>query len=397
VRVTTHQSDEYRNIPLVDGLRAASAVLETYRQDLASAVTGRLHAYLPLAALGVPVEFTPPFAGDVRFAGLTGLHPGDRRLIEMGDRIRDLLARMFARVVAGATEDEVYALWRDLTQDRVAEARARFGAPIGEPPSTTIDVRAAAAASRRGGRRFGPHETVDAQAVTDVALAFDRSLAYPAAVLLESIVAHASGPLRLWVLGRQLQDADQAWLAAAFPDVPMTFLPCDEIGYGPTAVVRPRDAGTTDSDLDWLLLPELLTDVDRVVYLDIDTLVLDDVCHLAGTDLGDRPAAARDSFTSEAGEWRRAGRHLAEPVATELRREILALAALIVLADGFAATECLRLLGHPSVRMGFALASAVVVVVASIVFGLRLERELGVVKGETARTLAGMLQAPLDD
>jgi hypothetical protein len=83
--------------------------------------------------------------------------------------------------------------------------------------------------------------------------------------------------------------------------------------------------------------------------------------------------------------------------ATELRREILALAALIVLADGFAATECLRLLGHPSVRMGFALASAVVVVVASIVFGLRLERELGVVKGETARTLAGMLQAPLDD
>ncbi len=321
VRMFSHQSDDYRYMSATEGIRAADATLAAYQRDLSRAVTGRLHAYLPLTSLGVPVEFKTNNPGDIRFAGLAGLRPGDARLTELRSGIRDLTSRVFDKVLTGAEENEVYGFWRDITRERVAEARARFEAPVADTP-TTIDVAAAVATSRAGSRRFGPHETVDRDTVTDVVLAFDQNLTHPAAVLLESIVAHASGALRLWVLGRGLTDAYQEWLAAAFPSLPITFLPCDRITYDVGGRKRRIPSRITVSTMDRLLLPRMLEDVDRVVYLDVDTLMLDDVCRLARTDLGHRPLAARDSNVSAASEWQRAGRPLPEPLATELRRSM---------------------------------------------------------------------------
>jgi lipopolysaccharide biosynthesis glycosyltransferase len=235
--------------------------------------------------------------------------------------IRDLVSAIFGTILAGAEEDEVYASWRALTRDRVAEARVRFEAPVTDVP-TTIDVAAAVATSRAGSRQFGPPAAVDRDAVTDVVLAFDQNLTTPAAVLLESIVTHASGSLRLWVLARGLTGAYEAWLGAAFPTVPMTFVPCDRITYGPAGRPRRIPARITISTMDRLLLPNLLPDVDRVVYLDVDTLMLDDVCSLAATDLGGRPVAARDSNVLEMEGWQSAVRPLAEEQATELRRRM---------------------------------------------------------------------------
>ena len=147
VRHYSHQADEYRYTSVTDGVRNASEVLADYQRDLDRAVTGRLLAYLPLTALGVPVDFQNPSPGDIRFAGLTGLQPGDARLTELREGIRDLLAKTFETVMAGAGEREVYDRWRELTQDRVAEAKARFEAPVVDPP-TTIDVAAAVATSQ---------------------------------------------------------------------------------------------------------------------------------------------------------------------------------------------------------------------------------------------------------
>ena len=319
VRLYTHQSEDVRTMSLVGGVRAAIARLTEYQRRLDRAVTGRLHAYLPLTSLGVPVEFRVASPGDVRFAGLTDLHPGDARLTAMRDEIRELVAGTFEQVLSGAAEADVYAGWRDRTRERVAEARRRYEAPVSDPP-TTIDVPAAVAASRAGSRRFGPHDAVDRDAVTDVVLAFDQNITFPAAVLVESMLANASGPLRLWVLGRGLPATYPDWLAAAFPSLPITYLPCDQISYGPDGRPRRIPKRITISTMDRLLLPLMLDDVDRVVYLDVDTVMLDDVCRLARTDLGGGPVAARDSNVSEASEWRRAGRHLPEPTATDLRR-----------------------------------------------------------------------------
>lgn len=76
-----------------------------------------------------------------------------------------------------------------------------------------------------------------------------------------------------------------------------------------------------------------------------------------------------------------------------LRREIVLLATMILIGDALAASECLRLLEHPTVRMLAAFATAIAVVVASAAVGRRLERELFLVRGEAARVLAAELQS----
>jgi lipopolysaccharide biosynthesis glycosyltransferase len=319
VRVYSHESPADRDLPAADGLRAALEVLAGYQRDLDRVVTSRLLAYLPLTSLGVPVDFRPGSPGDIRFAGLVGLRPGSPELEAMRGGIRALIAETLEPVLGGEPEEVVYERWREITRERVADARARSEAPLADTP-TAIDVDAAVRTSREGSRRFGPHDAVDRATVTDLVVAFDQNLTYPAAVLLESVVTNASGPLRLWVLGRGLTDAYQEWLAAAFPSTPMTFLPCDRISYEVAGPKRRIPRRITVSTMDRLLLPVMLEDVHRVVYIDVDTLMLGDVCRLAATDLADRPVAARDSNVSEASEWQRAGRHLDEPTATEFRR-----------------------------------------------------------------------------
>ena len=318
-KLYSHQSDEYRNLSVTDGIHLAHDLLGTYQKDLDRAITKRLHGYLPLTSLGVPVDFTFGAKGDVRLAGLTGLLPGDARLSEMRTTLRGLIATVFQGVLSGADEDKVYALWRDVTREAVAEARSRFEAPIVVPPTTT-DVAAAVATSLAGAQRFGPHDTVDPDTVTDVMLCFDQNLTHPAAVLLESIVANATGAVRLTLLGRGLGDDYLAWLAAAFPSVPMTVMSCDHISYAPGGSPRRVIPRITVSTMDRLLAPLLLDDVDRIVYLDVDTLMLGDVGVLARTDLEGHPVAARDTAVSEASEWRRAGTSLTEEAASELRR-----------------------------------------------------------------------------
>jgi lipopolysaccharide biosynthesis glycosyltransferase len=319
VRVYSHQADEYRTLDLADGLRTADRALGAYQRDLDRAITGRLHAYLPLTALGVPVEFRTGSPGDVRFAGLTGLRPDHPRLVELRRGIRDLLGPTLERIIAGAGEDEVYGLWRDLTKARVAEARTRFEAPVVDPPAV-MDTDAAIATCLAGSRRFGPHDQVDPAAVTDVALSFDQNVALPAAVLVESVLANASGPVRLWILCRGIGAAYQDWLGRAFPSLPITFLPCDGIGYGPSGRPRRVPSRITISTMDRLLLPGMLDDVERIVYLDVDTLMVGDVTELARTDLGGAPIAACDTNVGEATGWQRVGRALAEDEALELRR-----------------------------------------------------------------------------
>jgi lipopolysaccharide biosynthesis glycosyltransferase len=196
-----------------------------------------------------------------------------------------------------------------------------------------LDITAAAASSLAGSRRFGPHSTVDSDEVSDVVLCFDENLRWPAAVMLESLTANAQGPVRLWVLGRALSTEYQQWLAAAFPELPMTFLPCDHIDYGPIGRMVQR---VTVSTMDRLLLPHLLEDIDRVVYLDIDTLVLGDIGDLAHLDLHGHPVAARDSSVSEFSEWRLAAKRLPQERAGELQRRM-------GVAHGY---------GHPALNAG---------------------------------------------
>ncbi len=320
VEIVTHADPVYRRLGLVEGIAAASELLADYQRRYHRVVTSRLHSYLPATSLGVPVSFQPHVPGDVRFEGLHGMEPQLPAFEQMRDGIRELIALTFGRIVEGGEREEIYAYWRELTADRVAEAKERFEAPP-RPFRTAVDLAAHVEQVRAGRRAWGPHATVDPAEVTDVAVSLDGNFKAMLPVTLESLVSNASGPVRLWVTGRGLDEDYQRWVHEAFPEVPMTFLPYDGIDYG---VVGRLIRHITVATMDRLLLPDVLPDLDRITYIDIDTVTEGDVCRLAGIDLGGKPLAARTTPFSGALIWRQAGNHLDPDRAAELRRTMCA-------------------------------------------------------------------------
>jgi lipopolysaccharide biosynthesis glycosyltransferase len=342
--VLSHAVDEYREMTLVEAMRTARALMAERQGLFSRVVTSRLHAYLPFVALGVPVEFRPHRPGDVRFPGLTGLTPGSPPLQRMQSSVRELLAEIFGLIVDGADETDVYARWRELTADRTERARARFAA-VSEPPAPSIDLAQTVETCRAAARRYRPASRNGSSGdAVDVALWVDADRTDAAAVLIASILANTSAPVRAWLLTRGVTpDFDQR-LVAMFRDTAITVLPLDHVVPPPR--VQPADA-------DRLLLPELLTDLDRVVYLDVASLVLGDLAELARLDLAGHPLAARDSYLAANREWRRIASPLPQRRASEWLRSMIAGQpfndpalddAVLVLdlqrlrADGFSAT-----------------------------------------------------------
>ncbi len=320
--VLSHAVDEYREMTLVEAMRTARALM-TERQGLFSrVVTSRLHAYLPFVALGMPVEFRPLRPGDVRFPGLTGLTPGSPPLRRMQRTVRELLAEVFGLIIDGADEAVVYARWRELTADRVESARARFIAPS-VPPASSIDVAEAVETCRAAARRYRPVPRNGGNRATplggasaiDVVLCVDADRTDAAAVLIASIVANASAPVHVWLLTRGVTPEFDQRLVTTFPDTAITVLPLDHVAAPPR--VQPVD-------VDRILVPDLLADVDRVVYLDVASLVLGDLAELATLDLAGHPLAARDSYLAANREWRRIASPLPQRRASEWLRSMIA-------------------------------------------------------------------------
>lgn len=298
---------------LVQRLRAAMRQLQAFRDRYDGLVTSRLDAYLAATSLGIPVDFRPRRTSDVRLCGLLGMQPGSQPFTEMRDGIRDLVAEILGMVLAGSSEPDVYARWRDLTSRRVREARLRSEAATKLAVPEPISVAAMVETAHRESRRFGTRPA-DGE-VTDIALSLDQNLMRQFPVTLEALVGNASGALRLWVTCRGLTESYQRWVADAFPDVPMTFLPCDHVDYGEIGRMLPHITVTT---MDRLLLPELLEDLERVTYVDIDAVALDDVCELAAMDLRGAPFAARTYVNRAVDVWRFAGTHLSRELGEEL-------------------------------------------------------------------------------
>lgn len=320
VEMVTHADPVYRRLGLVEGVEAASDLLADYQKRYHRVVTSRLHSYLPATSLGVPVNFQPHVPGDVRFEGLHGMKPDLPAFTQMRDGIRHLIAETFGKVLDGASKDEVYAAWRELTAPLVAEAKERFRAPA-RPFQTHVDVDALVAQVRANEHAYGPHDSVDPATVTDVAFSTDANFRHLLPVTIESLVTNAKGPVRLWVTGRGLDLDYQRWVADAFPDVPITFLGFDGVDYG---VIGRMIEHITVATMDRLLLPDVLPELTRITYIDIDTVTEGDVCELAATDLGGKPLAARTSMFAGSVVWRQAGDLLDPDRAAELRRTMSA-------------------------------------------------------------------------
>ncbi len=304
-------------------LRGAWERLTALRSGYGRLITGRLHLALAAASAGVPTEFAATPRGEGRWAGLTEAIAREDVRVAMAARLRGLVETATDAIARGGTTADVHAAWREHTLPLVAEARERYQRPPAAR-DTGLDVTELVATTVPGRRSFGPPRPADTpdRPVTDIVIAFDQNLVWPAAVLLESVVAGATRPVAIWILARGIGSAYQEWLGRAFPETPITFIPCDRIAYDVGGPKRRIPRRITVSTMDRLLAADILPQLTRVVYLDIDMLAMGDVTELGTMDLEGKPLAARDSNVSEVSEWHRAGRGLTETEALELRRSM---------------------------------------------------------------------------
>ena len=318
----THGDVTYRHADLVEGTYHAIELLEDYQKRFHRIVTSRLHSYLPADLAGRQREVRPHIPGDVRFDGLLR-HEARQAGVRRDARRHPRADRpsTFEKVFAGETSEEVYAHWREVTADRVAAAKERFHAAGSSGRRPTSTSRRVVAEIRDSLRRYGPHDAVDATTVTDVAMSLDQNFAPYLPVTVESMLANASGPVRLWVTARGLSKDYEDWFSRSFPNLPVTFLNFDHVDYGDIGRMIMHISIAT---MDRLLLPEVLDHLDRITYVDIDTVSEGDVCELGATDLHGTPLAARTSVYSGAVQWRQAGDLLSPEKAADLRRTMSA-------------------------------------------------------------------------
>ena len=294
--LVTHLHPSVRRQDFAQNLHTAVELLDAYRSRFSRVVTSRLHAFLPSWAIGADVDFRPRNDADIRFAGLLDADEGGRRAMQ--ERIRDVAAPAMARIIAGASRDEVYATWRATVADEVERALAVHEAPVPAPSGSCSvdDVVAGVRATRVVVEAARPHglSASSGAGALNVAVALDGNLRAQMEVVVAGVVRHTDRPVRVVALTRDHTSADHDRLAGLFPEVTFEWYACDGIDYGAVLGMLKH---ITVATMDRLLLPELLPHLDRVIYHDLDALSVVDLAELYDADLGGAPLAARPSIS----------------------------------------------------------------------------------------------------
>lgn len=238
--------------------------------------TSRLHCYLPSRALGTKAAFHPLNATDRRYDGLTDLD--DAAFTQMRGRLTNLLDQMLGLIFSGSDQTEVYARWRELTAPFVDDARReraetqRLFVTSTPPPAVQEQAN---------------------KAPVPVALAFDANIAEYVPAVMRSIEANRSRPVRYIMMVRDLPDHFVPAIEQAANGAAIEWFRMDHFLKGEKLTLIPH---TTISTMDRLYLGELLPDLDKVVYLDIDLIVQGDVAELYDTDVTRAGVAGRSSI-----------------------------------------------------------------------------------------------------
>jgi hypothetical protein len=285
-----HSDLAVRRRPFTENMRNALDLLDTYRTRHSAVVTSRLHCYLPLRSIGVPVEFRPRNRADIRFDGLIDID--DAAFAAIRDGLLGKLGRVHEAILGGRPEDEVYALWRDLNAADVEAARERLARPLELPPADPAPRVARAVARTEG----------DAAPAGAVHVALPLAKGGGDALVRQVAALRSSKPLHVWLLARPgAGRAERRLHGVTASRVPVR---------GIARVGR-------------LLLADLLPGVDRAVVLRPGAVLDADVAELAALDLGGHALAAPlDPGASGFGVIHRAAARLGDDTAaaSELRR-----------------------------------------------------------------------------
>jgi hypothetical protein len=285
-----HSDPQVRRRPFVENMRNALELLETYRREHSAVVTSRLHCYLPLRSIGVPVEFRPRNRSDIRFDGLIDID--DAAFEAIRDGLLDKLERVHEAILAGRPEEDVYGLWREINAADVEAARERLARPLALQPAGR-PKRIARAVERTSG---APPPADAVHVVLPLAKGEGDALVRQVAAL------RSSRPLHVWLLARPGAGSVERRLQRVTASrVPVR---------GIARVAR-------------LLLGDLLPGVERALVLRPGAELDADVAELAALDLGGHAfAAPLDAGASGFGVIHRAAARLGDDIAaaSELRR-----------------------------------------------------------------------------
>ncbi|MFO1067208.1 MAG: glycosyltransferase [Geminicoccaceae bacterium] len=261
-----------------DSLAAGLAIARKHIARVQAArrvVTSRLDCYLLSRALGREVEFTPKQATD---RSLDGAFPlGDHERTRLASRMVARLDAVLDAVADGVDEAGVYARWRAACAPAVAEAKAHFEA---DPPLVGSGAETTAESTSLARNRI------------DVALSFDANYLRFAATMVNSLLANTSDRVCFHVLTRGIEPPAIDALRERFPDHDFHHLQTDGQLEGLRIPILSHHSIAT---MDRLFLPSLLPDVDRLVYADVDTIVLGNIAELAAHSPGHRGVAGRPS------------------------------------------------------------------------------------------------------
>lgn len=286
----TQAFDDVRRRSFAVNVDQALDVVEGYRSAYENVYTSRLHCYLPARSVGANIEFRPKNPSDVRFDGLAFISDADYAAIRNG--ILDKLNVVLTAIAAGdKSEEEIYALWREVCADDVAKAEARSG-DFGVIPEPTFSVADACKAVWEKSVTIERTEPGPSGDEINVEFSLDGNLKHQLQVVLESVLTGTSRPIRAFVLCRDHGPSDFEYVAKLFPTVSFVWLPTDDVDYGNIIGMIKH---ITVATMDRLLLPELLTDVRRIIHHDLDAICLGDLAELFESDLAGHAIAARSS------------------------------------------------------------------------------------------------------
>lgn len=296
---------------LDENITAAADALRRYRDRGVRIVTSALRGYLAARAVGCPAEFRPEDAHDHRVVDFLDLSDADFAAMQRG--IADKLGAVLHAVLAGDSPEEVYETWRAACAADVKRVEAELAAFADDPAldfdldevCDTIRSRAITVERAQPGPD-GPEINVE--------FSVDQNYTHQLDIVLDSVVEHASRPVRAFICCRGLAEAHFDRLARLFPTVSFVFLRTDDIRYGEIAG---KIKWATVVTMDRTILPALLDDIDRIIHFDLDALCLSDLAELFDVDMEGMAIAAADEPQPNFGGGFNAFRN----TATRLRKE----------------------------------------------------------------------------
>ena len=288
-----HSSGVVRTRSFTANCYEALELLETYRRRHRGVVTSRLHCYLPLRSMGVPVDFQPKNRSDIRFDGLIDITDESFDTIRAG--ILGKLETVFSAILSGAPEEEVYATWQQLTAEDVRTAERKRDEEIRLPPVEPV-IEAEVRQVREATVTVGVRRPEGDPTVVHCAVELPKGRAKCLEVLVASLAAHTSRALHVHVLADQDVSKVLKRLVSRFPELTFEWVPTRPLGRG-----LHTPTGATPRDLGRLLLDRLLPGVDRVLVLPVEAVVTADVSALAEIDLHGHPFAAPTTVSAASG------------------------------------------------------------------------------------------------